>query len=456
MLAMKVPRPPVTPMERACGIMADPPDNPTHTLDPRIQRQLRRAQLHPSPSRRGFTRIPALAYTSVDHGYDVLDVPTEWNSPQHLQFCGLRPEVAGRFFAEWRVRNGEGDGWLKGNAVDECLVDVALGGMRSRRYEELYASDDWEGALRELGLAEDVVAAIMDPRYDEVRELGDPFYWAKDTIATNHNFLLELTRRIRARKDYFTDLLRARDGEARPAPLDPEPKAEPGTCMYYIPLAAHAVGKLFDVFNNAHPGFVSSGSELHPSAQHYIHLLKERSVAEGMARYTAARCRAKEAVVLHVPVPESVVALARDHAMSWEDWRRLVWLSKNKGARKESGGKLPPKLQRHADRPVVEVPLCGLSEERISALPSESDVEPLRLDDGSGASQLVLQSHEARRLWYTYASNEIWPEWITDVASEVEATFIGRADVPDVEWRARMMDCWNGWRWNVRPAYNWV
>ena len=64
---------------------------------------------------------------------------------------------------------------------------------------------------------------------------------------------------------------------------------------------------------------MSSGSELHPSAQHYIHLLKERSVAEAMARYTAARCRAKEAVVLHVPVPESVVALARDRAMSWDD-----------------------------------------------------------------------------------------------------------------------------------------
>lgn len=453
---MKVPRPPMTPMERTCGIVADPPDNPSHTLDPRIQRQLRRAQLHPSASRRGFTRIPALAYTCVDHGYDVLDVPTEWNSPQHLQFCGLRLDAAERFFAQWRVSYGEGDGWLKGHALDECLVDVALAGMRSQRYEELYAERDWEGALRELGLADDVVAAVMDPRYEAVRELADPFYWARDTIATNHDFLLELTRRIHGRKEYFTQLLRERDGKAHPAPPDPEPREVPGTSTYYIPLPAHAVGKLFDVLNGAHPGFVSSGSELHPSAQHYIHLFKERSVADGMAKYTAARCRAKEAVVLHVPVPESVVALARDSAMSWEDWRRLVWLSKNRGARTECGGKLPPKLQKHADRPVVEVPLCGLSEERISAFESESDVEPLRLDDGSGASQLVLQGHEARRLWYTYASHEIWPEWITDVASGMEAMFIARGDVPDVEWGAKMMDCWNGWRWNVRPSYNWA
>ena len=88
----------------------------------------------------------------------------------------------------------------------------------------------------------------MDPRYEGVRELGDPFYWARDTIATNHNFLLELTRRIRARKDYFTNSFRARDGEARPAPLDPEPRAALGTSMYYMPLPAHAVGKLFVCF----------------------------------------------------------------------------------------------------------------------------------------------------------------------------------------------------------------
>lgn len=452
---MKVPRPPLTPMERISGIPADPPDNPTHTLDPRIQRQLRRHQLYPSASRRGFTRIPSLAYTDADHGYDALDIPTEWNSPEHLQFCGLRPEVSERFHSRWKTLNvGEEDGWLKGSAADECLVDIALAGMRSSRYDELYGARDWYGALAELGLAQDVIDAIMDRRYDSIRELGDPFHWAKDTIATNHNFLLELNRTIRARKEHLTAVRNIREERRTPTPIYPEPANTKDAMIYYMPVPAHAIGKVFDALNAAHPGFISSASELHPTAQHHIQLLRDKSFAMDIASYTASRCRAKEAVILHVPIPTSIVKQARENAMSWQEWRQLIWSSRNCRVRERSGCSLPKSLHRYAERTVVEVPVCGLSEERVTALPSEQDVKALRLEDGSVARQLVLQGHEARKLLYTYASHEIRAEWVTDVASQMSPTFITRQDIADREWEARRMDCWNRWRWNERPALN--
>lgn len=442
-------------MERMSGFPADPPDNPTHTIDPRIQRQLRRLQLSPSASRAGFTRIPSLAYTNADHGYDTLDIPTEWNSPEHLQFCGLRPEVSERFHSWWRTLNvGEEDGWLKGSAADECLVDVALGGMRTPRYEQLYDFEDWHGALAELGLAQDVVDAIMDPRYDRIRELGDPFHWARDTIATNHNFLLELNRRIRSRKEYLTAVRSIREEGGELVEMCPEPENTKDTNVYYIPLPAHAMGKVFDVLNAAHPGFISSTSELHPTAQHYIQLLREKSLATDIASYTASRCRAKEAVVLHVPIPTFMVNQARRDAMVWHEWRELIWFSRNGRVREELGGALPMSLRRHAERTLIEVPLCGLSEERVTALPSEDDIEALRFEDGAVAFQLVFQGHEARKLWYTYPSHKVHVGWVTDTASQMSPTFIGRKDITDKEWEARRMDCWNGWRWNVRPALN--
>lgn len=452
---MKVPCTPLTPMERMSGIPAKPPDNPTHTLDPRVQRQLRRQQLSPSVSRGGFTRLPSLAYTNADHGYDTLDIPTEWNSPEHLQFCGLRPDVSKQFHHEWKTQNaGDEDGWLKGCAVDECLVDVALDGMRTPRYDRLYAIGDWHGALAELGLAQDAVDAIMDPRYDRIRELGDPFYWARDTIATNHNFLLELNGRIRSRKDYLT-VVRSIRGEGRGvSQMVREPENTEDARFYYMPLPAHAVGKLFDVLNAAHPGFVSSNSELHPTAQHHIQLLKEKSLAVDMASYTASRCRAKEAVILHVPVPTFVVKQARRDAMAWSEWRKLIWFSRNLKVREKFGTALPTSLRRHADKTVVEVPLCGLSEERVTELSSEADVEALRFEDGGVAFQLVLQGHDARKIWYTYASHELHAQWVTDAASHMSPTFISRKDITDKEWDARRMDCWNGWRWNVRPFLN--
>ena len=440
-------------MERVSGIPADPPDNPTSTLDPRIQRQLRRHQLTPSASRRGFTRIPSLAYTNADHGYDTLDIPTEWNSPQHLQFCGLRPEAAELHHARWKAKavGDEEDGWLKGSAADECLVDVALSGMRTARYDRLRRADDWKGALAELGLAQDVIDAIMDARYEKIRELGDPFHWATDTIVTNHNFLLELNRRIRARKDYLVRVRSICEEETSPSPMHLELQNTGDSKIYYMPLPAHAIGKVFDVFNAAHPGFVSSVSELHPTAQHYIHLLKDKSFAMDFASYTASRCRAKEAVVLHVPIPTLVVEQARHDAMSWKEWRQLVWYSRNRNVREESRGVLPKSLDRYVERTVLEVPVCGLCEERVTALRSEKDIEPLRLDDGREAYQFVFQSHEARNLWYTYATHEIYPEWVTDVASQMSPTFISRWEITSKEWEARRMDHWNGWRWNERP-----
>lgn len=442
-------------MERMSGFPAAPPDDPTHTLDPRIHRQLRRQQLSPSVSRGGFTRIPSLAYTNADHGYDTLDIPTEWNSPEHLQFCGLRPDVSERFHAWWKTLNGgEEDGWLKGSAADECLVDVALDRMHTPRYDELYGIGDWHGALAELGLAQDAVEAIMDPRYDSIRELGDPFHWAKDTIVTNHNFLLELNRRIRSRKDYLTAVRSIHQEGRELQEMYPELENTEDARIYYMPLPTYAIGNLFDVLDSAHPGFISSTSELHPTAQHYIQLLKDKSLAMDVASYTASRSRAKEAVILQVPIPTFMVKQARRDAMAWHEWRELIWFSRNRKVGDKCGGGLPKSLRRHTERTVVEVPLCGLSEERVTALPSEEYVDPLRFEDGAVAYQLVFQGHEARKLWYTYASHEVHVEWVADVASHMSPTFISEKDITDKEWKSRRMDCWNGWRWNVCPLLN--
>ena len=447
----------MTPMERVMGFPADPPENPTHTLENKIHRLLRRLQLHPSAAPNGFTRIPSLAYTDVDHGYDTIDIPTEWNSAQHLQFCGLRPEVADRFHAQWKVLHAadEVDGWLKGSAVDGCLVDIVLEGIHTARYDELYADGDWKGALAELGLTTDVVNAIMDPRYEKLRKLGDPLHWAVDTIATNHDFLVELNRRVRARKEHLVKLRSICEKEWDPAPMNLGLHDTDESKVYYLPLRAHDVGKLIGVLDNTQPGFLSSISEVHPTAQHYIHLLQDKALALEMASYTASRCRAKEAVVLHVSVPTAIVAQARKDVMSWEEWQRLVWFSRNVRVREEARGALPTALHQYAERSIVEVPVCGLSEARVSALQSEEEIEALTRDDGAVSHQLVFQGLEARMLWYEYSTHEIHAQWVTDVASQMSPEFILSKDISKGEWDARKMDCWNGWRWNERPAMKW-
>ncbi|SPN99751.1 uncharacterized protein DNG_02602 [Cephalotrichum gorgonifer] len=448
-----LPAPRITPVERVSGYPALPLENPSHTLESRVLRQLRRLQLHPSRSIKGFTRIPSLAYTNIDHGYDVLDIPTEWNSPQHLQFCGLRPEVAERFYAEWKkVGTGEEDGWLSGTAADECIVDLALQLMRTPRYEVLSRAGDWEGALHELGLAADVASAIMDPRYTRIRELGDPFHWAKDTIETNHDFLLELNRRIRARKTYLASLMDVRDERRLVSEVSRGPEDTAHAKVYFLPLPSHTVGNIFGMFNDTLPGFISSGSELHPTAQHYIHLLKDKSLAAEMASYIATRCRSKEAAIIHVPIPTEIIDQARRDPISWGDWSRLVWFSRNRKVKEFQGGTVPPRLRPYTERPVFEAPVCGFSEERVTGLQSYRDIQALRLDNLGAAYQLVFQGQEARKHWYGAAIRALYPDWVTDVASCMSPTFIERGDISDEEWNVKRIDCWNGWRWNSRPA----
>lgn len=435
-----------------------PSDGMERVLEPRVVIQLARVQLRPSSDNKGFVRIPALAYTNADHGFDVLDIPAEWDSPQLLEFCGFAPEAANRYYQIWKKRRSteDPDGVLSGSAFDELLVDVALELMRTPKYDELYASGNWEGALTELGIADDVIASIMDPRYEKVRNLADPCHWVEDTVTNNYEFLVNLSERIAARRDFLRSIRNCRVKSREPSPTVKDPTDAPTSTAYYIPAPFHLIQKAFNSGGmHSYPGFLAStDSEFHPSSEHYIHLLADKELALELAGFIASRSRCKQAGLFKVAFPNTEITTMIQAPASDRDWQGLVWFSRNRRAKALYGGSLPRSLQCYADMPFFVAPFCGLSEEKVTALPSHRDIQPVILEDGKIATQLVLQTDKAREFWWDHMAERVVLETVSDVASEL-APLISRADINDDEWENRRMDCWNGWRWNQGPSFSW-
>ena len=436
-----------------------PPEGADRVLHPRILVQLTRVQLQVSPENKGFVRIPALAYTNADHGSDVLDIPVRWNSPELLQFCGFTPDAAANVYKIWEDRMSveDSDGVLSGYAVDESLVDVALDLMRTPRYDELYGKGDWTGALRELGIADDVIAAIMDTRYEKIRNLGDPCHWVRDTVANNYEFLLHLSDRIAARRDFLRGIRNCRVKSREPSPTAKDPTEALNVTPYYVPGPFHLVQKAFNSGgSHSYSGFLAcQDSELHPTNEHYVHLLADKELAVDMANYIACRSRCKQAVLIKAAVPNHLLDWEAKLPTDFRDWQGLIWFSRNRRAKARYGGRLPKSLAHYPDIPFFTGPFCGMSEERITALSSYKDIQPYILEDGIPAAQLVLQTDGAREFWGDHMAESVVFDTISDVASEL-APLISRKDIKDEEWERRKMDCWNGWRWNRSPSMSWA
>ncbi|CAI4211381.1 unnamed protein product [Parascedosporium putredinis] len=386
------------------------PDDLERVLEPRVVVQLARVQLGPSPDNRGFVRIPALAYTNADHGCDVLDVPAEWDSPQLLEFCGFAPNVADQYYQIWKARRSaeEPDGILSGTAFDDLLVDVALDLMRTPEYDVLYANGDWEGALKELGMAEDIIASIMDPRYEKIRNLADPYHWVRDTVVNNYEFLVNLNERIVARRDFLRGIRNCRVKSREPSPTLKDPTEAPNVTAYYIPAPFHTIQKAFNSGGmHSYPGFLAStDSEFHPAGEHYIHLLADKELASDVAGYIASRSRSKQAALFKVAFPNDNLA---------PEVRSPPRIATGRVCRAKArfGALLPKSLQHYADMPFFKAPFCGLSE----AKPPGSAA--FVLDDGKIAHQLVLQTDKAREFWWDRMAERVVVETVSDVASEL-------------------------------------
>lgn len=110
---------------------------------------------------------------------DYLEVPKDLNSVECLEFVGFDNEQAQLIFDVWQDYNkawgGTSDKWAMDVAA-ECIGDAEAS------YDAAGSDEDWDQALREMGLSADTRERILDPEFAWVRLTQTASYWARDTI----------------------------------------------------------------------------------------------------------------------------------------------------------------------------------------------------------------------------------------------------------------------------------
>jgi hypothetical protein len=159
-----------------------PADTLSRTLSEETERLA--TELMPPASRGpGFIRVPrAWLSDSAVSPDDYLEVPKDLNSVECLEFVGFDNERARSIFDVWQDFNkawgGTSGTWVMDVAAD-CVGDAA------ESCDAAGSREDWDKALREMGLSADTRERILDPEFSWVRLTETASYWARDTIEGN-------------------------------------------------------------------------------------------------------------------------------------------------------------------------------------------------------------------------------------------------------------------------------
>lgn len=131
------------------------------------------------------TRTPSLTSRIDDHW---ITLPFTLHSQETYEFVGLNLATSTMLWNHWDGLAPD-DRVPDGNEYD--FLWHALNHIRTQPTNPESSLDDWSGTLRHYwGVREDLVDAILDPRFTQVRLTQDAKQTMMDTISDAYNFLL--------------------------------------------------------------------------------------------------------------------------------------------------------------------------------------------------------------------------------------------------------------------------
>jgi hypothetical protein len=374
-------------------------------------------------------RSLSLSTISSYHSDDTIEVPDILNSSESLQFCGLQPEVAELLYQKWveddRTLGPEDLGY--GQTVI-CLAEYYVEEM-GRRGDALWEQDDWDEALTSQGINDATRTRIMDPNFKSLRLTGSASEWALDTLKLSWEFLEGLDARLKKSKrendirsispalsakpskaikpsSSLTSALHAESSSLKLAIETETPKHIEGRTLLYKGGAWTRLTSIFDPDGSLNVEQILSTPpvDFHPTNLD-LYFTKQWDVAKKYAGYAMRRVPPQEATVLTVAVPSSFLASSRE--IFGEAWKRLVWYSRNLGARIKNGG-LPTDLDEYVNADVLLGNICGAGTWQIRRMKSPDELTVLKTDEGEKGTQVVLQGMGMIRKFQEECRGFVW------------------------------------------------
>lgn len=146
-------------------------------------------------------RTIALRTISPHPSDDTIDIPDMLNSPESLEFCGLQIEVAHLLHQKWQHDEETLEPGTLGYGA--TLISLARHYIRAMadKKNALWEGDDWDDALKCMGIKESTRSRILDPDFKDLRLSRSAAEWALDTLERSWEYLDGLEAQIRKLRD---------------------------------------------------------------------------------------------------------------------------------------------------------------------------------------------------------------------------------------------------------------
>ncbi|KAK5653217.1 hypothetical protein OQA88_9116 [Cercophora sp. LCS_1] len=283
--------------------------------------------------KRGFVSISRGSYSSSSSSSsgedsEVIDIPEVLNSRETLEFCGFIPEVAAMIFESWERQQIPGELGYGNDVIVEARYFVYK--RAQNKGDASTREHNWRRALTDMGITQRLSDAILNSRFDVIRQKGPASYWALDSINIAWEFLEGLDKRIRKKQAELRELntpspsvqprpaKRSQSGLAdtfqeapvlKLATMGAIPTAVEGRTMLY---KGGAMTRLAGVFKE--DGSLdllrlhsSPPTDFHQTDNDLLYLTKHYDVAEKYAGFVRNRVDAEEGAVLHFAVPSDLL-----------------------------------------------------------------------------------------------------------------------------------------------------
>lgn len=147
----------------------------------------------------GFRTISKSSFSSFDSD-ETIEIPDEINSAESPQFCGFDKNVANDIYRNWRGRAATSQPGDLGYGEDLNIDALHYIRAKARENDALDSHHDWDGALRNVGMAAVTRARILSDKFTTLRLTTSASEWALDTVEIAWEFLLALDNKIKKKK----------------------------------------------------------------------------------------------------------------------------------------------------------------------------------------------------------------------------------------------------------------
>jgi hypothetical protein len=151
----------------------------------------------PTPEN-GFIRLSHGSYSEWSEESDwasTVEIPELLESVQSLRFMGMKKRVCQQIYSNWvgAIRDFPNMPVDFFNFIEATIMGAPTDAMT--------LADDWDAALKDIGMNKATREAILDPRFINMRLTRSAKEWALDTADMGWQFLVNLDETVKKNKN---------------------------------------------------------------------------------------------------------------------------------------------------------------------------------------------------------------------------------------------------------------